>query len=76
MRLGTLTTAKIEEGHWQIDGVFCQCGGRIRAQHMSFRRGYEWEMYCERCGVCDTGGYATLRDCMKSAREFAGMEKR
>lgn len=60
------------------------CGGQVFAEWFKgpwdadFKNGKEtpykiadsWECYCEKCGLCDSDGWPTLKDCVKVSPEF------
>ena len=50
--------------HFQIDDLFCKCGGAIWCEDLysvgKASRQYKWECYCAKCKTCDPNGYPSL----------------
>jgi hypothetical protein len=69
---------KIHRGLYRLVGVAhtkpkpCGdvCGGEIFAESgLSDRPNFKWEVFCAKCLDCDSGGYATLAECVMVSPE-------
>lgn len=68
-----LIAPKISEHYREIIGVACSCGGRLLIQD---RRGnvndrdFSYEVFCEKCSVCDPNGHSSVRKCLEESPRF------